>query len=367
MFTQEKISLNQATALNTAAGIGTVFLIVTQPALETAGRDGWLTIIFGYFTGMLIGLLLIPLAKQFPGKTFVQYLPELVGFLPGKLIALAFVLTYGVFSAMLLRQLAEVMGLIYVETPSIVFTLGLMVLVLYVVRSGFEVFARVTEAVPIIFLSLFFLAVLALPDIQWTNFLPILENGVMPILKGLPPMIAFAGEAVLFMAFWFPTLSQPSEAKKAVIAGFSLAGLSLTIIFIATVGVFGAAQTQTMNYPIFDLADFILVGDFLEEMELLLMIIWVPASLLKVTIFFYPFLVGLGQLFNYHDYKKLSFPLAGAVLLISHLPQNLFQRIEIGHFLDLYIIFPLTMSIPFLLLLSLIRQRQRRQGDGSAV
>jgi len=172
LFTNEKISFNQAAALNTAAGIGTVFLIVTQPVLESAGRDGWLTIILGYFIGMLIGLLLIPLAKQFPGKTLVQYLPELLGFLPGKLVALVFVLAYGVFSAMLLRQLAEVMGLLYTKTPAIIFTLGLMVLVVYVVRSGFEVFARVVEAVPIIFLSLFLLALLALPDIRWTNFLP---------------------------------------------------------------------------------------------------------------------------------------------------------------------------------------------------
>ncbi|MBS3976147.1 MAG: endospore germination permease [Syntrophomonadaceae bacterium] len=358
MFTNEKISLNQAAALNTAAGIGTVFLIITQPALETAGRDGWMTIISGYFIGMLIGLLLIPLAKQFPGKTLVQYLPELLGFLPGKVVALVFVLAYGVFSAMLLRQLAEVMGLLYAKTPAIIFTLGLMVLVVYVVRSGFEVFARVAEAVPIIFLSLFLLALLALPDIRWTNFLPMLENGVMPVLQGLPPMIAFAGEAVLFMAFWFPTLSQPNEAKKAVIIGFTIAGLSLTAIFLATVGVFGVAQTQTMNYPIFNLAAFVLVGHFLEEMELLLMIIWVPASLLKVTIFFYPFLVGLGQIFNFHDYKKLSVPLGVAVLIIAHLPQDLFQRIEIGNFLDLYIILPLTMSIPLLLLLSMMKKRR---------
>jgi len=179
----------------------------------------------------------------------------------------------------------------------------------------------------------------------------------MPILQGLPPWIAFTGEAVLFMAFWFPTLSQPNEAKKAVIIGFAIAGLSLTAIFLATVGVFGVAQTQTMNYPVFNLAEFILVGHPLEETELLMMLIWVPASLLKVTIFFYPFLVGLGQIFNYHDYKKLSVPLGVVVLIIAHLPQSLFQRIEIGNFLDLYIILPLTMSIPLLLLLSFIRSR----------
>ncbi|MGF7186264.1 spore germination protein KB [Desulfitispora alkaliphila] len=357
MFNQEQLSGGQATIFITAAAIGTIFLGVPSIVVESAGRDGWLSIPIGYTIGILIGLCLVRLGQRFPNKTLVQYLPDILGTVLGKTIGLIYIVSFFLLSSSLIREYNEVMLLLMPETPPIAFNILLIFLVAYVVKAGLEVFARVCQFfVPYVVFGILFVLFSSQSFFDANNLKPFLENGITPVLKTVPMQIAFAGEAVLFMALWLPCLIEIQKGNRATIIGISIAGVLLTLVVIVTVGVLGPERVLDSTFALFSLSRLILVGDFLRGFEGILTIIWIPAAFMKVTIFFYPGVVGLAQWFNLKEYKPLVLPLAVIAVGMSMVPENLEQLKQFTFINELYFISSLTLMIPLLWIIAILRR-----------
>jgi len=188
------------------------------------------------------------------------------------------------------------------------------------------------------------------------NFKPFLENGFKPVIKVIPMQIAFAAEAALFMALWLPCLNKIQKGYRASIIGISTAGVLMTLVVVSTVGVFGPDRVLNVVFPMFSMSRLIVLGDFLRGFEGILLLIWIPASFMKVTIFFYPGVVGLAQWLNLNEYKPLVLPMAVIAAGLSLIPENMEQLTQVSTFNDLYFILPLALSIPLLWLIATIRR-----------
>ena len=356
MFNQERISGGQAAFFVTAAAIGTIFLVIPSVVVETAGRDGWLAVPIGYAIGLLIALSLVKLGQRFPQKTIVQYLPDILGTIPGKIIGLIYLVSFYHFAALLIRQNSEVMLLLMPETPPIAFNFLLVFLVVYVVKAGLEVFARVCQFfVAWVIFGILFILFSSQVFFYMNNFKPFLEDGIMPVLISVPMQIGFAGKAVLFMALWLPCLNEIQKGYRASIIGITIATILLTLVVIFTIGVLGPDSTLTATFPLFSLSRLILVAEFLRGFEGILTIIWLPASFMKVTIFFYPGVVGLAQWLNLKEYKPLVLPMAVIAVGLSMIPENLEQLNQFTIINNMYFILPLVLLIPVLWLIAALR------------
>ncbi|HEX3048132.1 MAG TPA: endospore germination permease [Bacillota bacterium] len=359
---KEKISGNQALALVLAGGIGTIFEVVATFAIKDAGRDGWLSVLIAYGLAAIVGFILLNLGKRFPNKTFVQYLPLVLGKIPGKIAGLAYILGWWIMTPVIIRSDIELIRFFLPTTPLLILIILMVLLVMYVMGKGFEVFARTAELfVILVIFSIILILGLNTFNVNFKNLTPILANGFAPVLKSLIVQFAFAIETILFMALWLPCLNKHKGGARAVVWGISISGVLLTVLVAAFVGFTGTSLTPRMLFPIFYMSRYIQIGGFLTGLEAIFMLLWLISSYLEILVFSYPSVVGLAQWLNLKDYKPLILPMTVITIVLSILPTNMLEVSKLDALKNPTIIIPLALLIPLTWLIAIIRNLKEKE------
>ncbi len=354
---REKISGHQALMLILAGGIGNIFVVMSIPAVKEAGRNGWLSVLLGYGIAAVLGLILVKLGLRFPRKTIVQYLPKVLGTVPGKFLGLFYILGWWGMTGIIYRENAELVRFFLPQTPVILISVFMALLVVYAMRQGFEVFARTAELlVPVMIIFIIFGLVAVIQEIDFKTLLPVLENGLGPVIKGLQYQLPYAMETVLFMALWLPCLSSQKNAARAVALGVPAAGLLLTVMVAMTIAFLGTELASHLVYPIYYMLRYALVGYFLTGLEAVFIILWLTSSYLEILVFFYPGVIGLAQWLNLKDYKPLIMPMAAVTVALSMVPHNVVEMLALDSLKNPTILLPLSMLIPVTWFVAVLRK-----------
>ncbi len=357
---QEKIqiSAHQALMIVLAGAVGNVFVLNATPAVVTGGRDGWMAVLAAFLLSTLVGLSAVQLGLHFPEETIIQYLPRLIGWLPGKIVGLFYILTLYFLSALVQRDHAQLLRPIFEETPLVVLTLPLAVLLAYALIAGFEVFARTAELfVPISIAIILLGFVMFVPNVQIKHIFPILENGITPVLQAIPRQMSFGVETLLFLVFWLPCLrrGQKRIAFRSVLVGIPLAAFLLTVIVIYVIAFGGPHLAEVLTFPILIMSRYIQVGEFLTGFEVLLLLNWLAANYLQALVFLFPAVVGLAQWLNLQRYKPLVIPLLAGTVALAMVPGTVEQLRSFDRIVAMYGALPLGLSLTVLWLIARLR------------
>lgn len=351
----EKISSHQAFTLALTSGLGDIFVVITVPAVTDAGRDGWIPVMLAYTISIFIALALVNLGHRFPNKTIVQYLPIVLGKPIGKILGLSYIFVMWAMASVVFREAEELVSFFFTNTPLVATGTLFAVLIIYTMKKGIEVFARVTEIliVVVIFFIVFSLSILLL-DCNFKNILPVMENGVMPIINALPTHLSYGMETILFAALWLPCLNN-NKPKKALVTGLSISGILLTLLVIICIAFTGTELTKELSYPLFYMFSYIQIGHFITGFAAIFMLIWVSSSYLELLVFFYPPVVGLAQWLNLKTYKPLIIPMFLITWWMSFIPSNLYENLNYDKIIGNYIKLPIGLSILLIWLIAVIR------------
>lgn len=353
---KEKISAFQAFMLIHVSAISNIFIFMVTPAVKSSGRDAWITIFISYTAAALIGLLYVKLAERFPNRTIIQYLPDLMGTFFGKLLGLFIILHSWIFSGIIFRE-TTIPTIAYMEhTPVIILIVLMAIMLLYIVKQGIEVFARVSEIfIPFMVLSILFIVISHINNLEWKQLLPVTKDGVSPIFQGSIRQMAFSLETVFFLSFWYPCLKRKDKAVKVVFFGLVIIGVLLSFMTAGIIALSGEDYAVHLANPIIYMARAIWIAEFLTGIESLLIPLWFLGGLFKLFVFFYPSVVGMAQLFGLRDYRPLIVPMALVSIVVSMVPNNRIDTLKLDDMFDVYFILPLTLLIPVLLLIAKIR------------
>lgn len=320
MLDKGRISSVQLLFLLLIADLATSFLYVPAITAKGAGPDAWISLLF-VVTVYALGVAVVctVLAKRFPFQVFTEYLPVVIGKIPGKLLAAAYVLVFThITSVMVVEGAQFVKTNFLVETPLLVLEMVLAGVAVYGVYQGIEVIARHNEIVfPIFILSISILIIFVVKDINFNNYLPVLENGFMPVLKGAMTPAAWRGE-VFIVLMLFPYLNQKEEGLKTTMAMPIIAGIFVTAVVATTVGVFGDIYTSRLTYAGNTLARYISVAGVLERMELVIVIVWVAGVIVKLAIFYHTISMAAATTLGLKGYKIMAVPVAAATILAGN-------------------------------------------------
>ncbi|MEW5954534.1 MAG: endospore germination permease [Bacillota bacterium] len=292
----------------------TAVLFVPAITAIFAKQNGWLSLlVVATVFGLLVALVAVKLGLRFPGQTVVEYAPEILGPYLGKLVGAGFVFWFIHLDAVIIREYsAFLMTAFMPETPQVVFAVFQALLAVIAVRGGLEVICRAGEWVFVVFiLSLVIILGLVVHDADFTELLPVLENGVKPVIHGGLTPSAFRGEVVL-MLMLLPYINQPQKTLKYLFASVILMGITLAQATVVATSEFGI-MTESLTFPLFSLARFISVFGFIERLESLILIMWVAGVSVKVAVFYYVAALGAAQLFNLKDYRPVALPI-GVIL-----------------------------------------------------
>ncbi|HET7629644.1 MAG TPA: endospore germination permease [Bacillales bacterium] len=366
------ITSRQQMALITSTLIGAGVLTLPRQASEEAHQAAWIATLLGGLFAFLVTWAITRLALRFPGKTFVEYIGDLLGVKKsetvGKYIGLPITLFYiAIWLAMAItstRLFGEtIVSAVLTNTPIQVIIGTLLFTVFFYMMVEVEVVARFNELLlPLIIVPLVLIAFLTMQNIHLTNMLPLISVNWLAFVKSVGTQIfAYQGLSVmlLFMAF-----VQRGDNTRATAAGIGLPVLSYVMIVFASVGVFGFEELQHLTWPTLELIKSSDIRLFLlQRVESGFVVVWVVAVFTTVGNLCYGACFAAAQCLPTKKEDKARKWIAVFVLpivfIVSLLPQSVYALFRwlsfIGYVGLIAFVLPVVM-----LLLAVVR----KQGKG---
>jgi spore germination protein len=324
---KDKITPAQLAVTIVSVMVGVGILSYPGPVAEAAGVDGWIGIIISGIISLFSSFLIIALGKKFQYQSLVDYGPKLVGRYINIIIMVCFILYFLTFVSMVVRISADATKIFLLDqTPVEVILLGILIMSTYLVVHGINPIARFNESLqPGIIFILIVVLLLTLRDAEFGRNLPVLGDGVVPVMKSIPKIFfSFLGFEILF--FLLPFLKKKEKVKRILSVGIISVTLFYTFIMVLSISVFGQKEVANLEYPTIALVKNIEVpGTFIERLESIMMFVWIPFSVTTVVIFLYGASLLTSSLLKLEEHRTVSLLFFPIVFLMAVLPENVLQ------------------------------------------
>lgn len=294
-------------------------LILPTLLSEQSRQDAWLSVVIGVAVSMLLVLIYGKLGTRFPEMTLVEYSERLLGRIAGKAVMLLFLGYLFIITPGLLSQVGMLATSLFLsQTPSIVVNLLFLMIILFAVTLGLETFARAAQLfLPFILLLLFLLLTALLPLTRLENLTPIMEFGIPPVLKGALTVVGipFLDLAILLMIF--PSVKDSRGAYRMYFLATAFGGFVLLLVILFSTLVLGPYLTSIAEYPFFVLAQKVNIGNFVQRIESIVIMIWIVSLFFKITICYYSLLLSASQIMGLRSFKPIILPISLIVIVLS--------------------------------------------------
>lgn len=360
MVKDVKISTTQLFLLIMVFVFGDFVLI--NPS-KGAGQDGWIALILGWSGGFILLGIYVYIILLNPDKSFIEILRDTFGKYFGGIIALFYIWYFIHISAAIVRNISEYMITVnYPNTPMIFIAVILLLTVAYSVRMGLEVIARLSEILaPMVILFVLAILVLTIQLFEPRNLLPILSNGLSPVIKTGFSILTFPfGETVVFLVL-FPNLNARKKLAKTSFSAFTLIGLVLLSATLREIMILGPDMFSRHHFPAHTTSTLI-PGVVLEPLVSINLFI---GGGFQIAVFIYCAVVLLSQVFNLDDYKPLVIPVVAISAPLSiWLYDDFPELIRIATEVFPYYSVPFQILIPLIILIvSLVKSRSSKKNS----
>jgi spore germination protein KB len=327
---------------------------ISLPAFvaQEAKEDSWISVIIGTIFALIVVNILVTLALKFPSKTIVEYACDIVGKPIGKIIGISFVFYFLQVSWSVIRELDEIFGAAFnSDAPVVIYGIVTIIVAAFAVYKGLEVIARVNEILlPIAIIILLFLATININNINLNYLLPVFYNGYIPSLKGGLLIQTWLIETVILLLLT-PYVKEKEKIRKYSNIAIIVLGLSF-MIGIFTITIFGPELTSKLIYPALEFVRNSSIGPYIQNLDILIMIFWLPGMFVKIALSYYLGVQCLSQVINSKSQNSLIIPTGIMILVFSSATAKTFT--EYAHFLKYYLPFYasfMTIIIPVSLLI----------------
>ncbi|MCX7921701.1 MAG: spore germination protein [Clostridia bacterium] len=355
------ISPLQLSYLAITVVIATADVFLPAFVAQESGRDSWIAVIIGTIFTLFAVAVFLALGMKYPDKTIIQYSDEILGKWLGKGVGLIYVYYYIVIAAVSTRELGELFVISFNPfAPIAVYNIITMAVAAYAVMKGIEVIARVNEVLlPTGLFVLIFIALVNIPNMNFKNFLPILADGIYPSVKGGILIQGWLLEVIVVLQL-IPFSSEKQKLKKLISASVVLLGLGLQI-GVLTIAVFGPL-TGKFLFPALEYVRYAALGEYLENLDIIIMGVWITGIFIKIAVFYYAAVHGISQLVGFKSYKPVVVPVGILLATISIVAvKRLIQFIHYLHYIFPLYSFVIGFAIPFILLvISAVRSRVKK-------
>jgi len=314
---KEQITSTQIAMMMFLCIMGTALLMLPGITAAISGNDMWMTPLLGSIAGYLIVWCTWRLHRMYPGDHFIGILQKALGPVAGTFLGIVFVLFHIHITGITMRSYAEFLAGNFFERTPLFFLVASMTLVAAIaVKAGAEAFARCSQIfLPVVLLLILLNFALLLPELKPMNLLPVLGNGMTPVVKGTLVVQGWYCQFML-ISFFYPYLHESKRSLRvgmASVAGVMAAMLisNMTLLFL-----FGNV-TAKFNYPFLMASRYIRVGDFVEHVEAMVMMIWVLGAFVKITAFYYVAAAGFANVFRVNDYRLFVYPVGLVIAVMS--------------------------------------------------
>lgn len=317
-MTMTKISDRQFRILVILFTVGSTILITPATLAKNAKQDAWIVPLISMAIGVLNIWLFTTVAYLYPEKTFIGCLEALLGKWLGKVVGLMFAFWGFITSAALVWYVGNfVTSQFMPETPEFVTNLLFVIIIIFAIRLGIETIAHAAEILmPWIIVLFIAVVILLLPEVKFENLLPVLENGIKPIIKATVVHSSILTHPLIALLIFFPcSVTRTKKTNREFYIGYLIGGSMIFLTSLFTILVLGSDITSISQFPSFLLAKKISIGNILERMEGIFAVIWIVTIFFRTIFYLYAGFTGFSQVLGLKDYKYISLP-AGLILVV---------------------------------------------------
>ncbi|ASJ52671.1 spore gernimation protein [Brevibacillus formosus] len=359
----------QLTSIMLSSMIGVGILTIPRSSTALLHQMGWVGPIVGGLIASVAVVAIVYLGHEFPGLTFVEFMPRIFGAVIGALCVFLFIL-YQFFNAGITARLfgEVVVTSVLPNTPLEAIIVTLLLLVVFLCFHEIEVVARVNELlIPFLLLPSILIPLFALMNADWYNLLPLhIESWTHVVKTSLDSYSLYTGYELLMVYFAFSIPG--ARLGLASMTGMSSAIIVYVMTVIAGITVFGYEELQRLVWPSLELVKVTQrTGWFLERFESAYLAIWVASVFTTIGNMFYATIFSLRRWFG----KGILFQRISAIVMMVPLfystlvPQNIVELFSYSDNLNT-MGYMVTVFIPIMLAITQFLRNQinkRRKGN----
>ncbi|MFK2826917.1 endospore germination permease [Bacillus sp. B190/17] len=359
-----KISSLQMAMLLYPTIVATAILSVPSITAKYAKQDLWMSPIIASFIGFITVFIAVRLHKLYPDQTIIQMSQQIVGQVLGKVISFFILFFYIHINGEIIREYAEfIVSSFLFQTPITVIIASMTLLCGLAVYGGLEVVGRAAQLFfPLFVIPILLFVPLLSPNFELGSMLPILERGMLPPIKGAIVTSGWFTEFFLII-FLLPFLVDKDKGMKYGMMTVLAVMVTLTVVNLVVLWTLGVT-TSSKEYPLMNAGRYISYADFFENVEAVIMAVWIIGAFVKVSVLYYAAVLGTAQWLDLADYRPIVWPVG--IFLVQFSFWSFPNTMEISRFniltFPFYGFFIQTMVPLLLLVIAVIKKRKQAGG-----
>lgn len=328
-----------------------VHMFATATGINISGRDVWIVVILAGVIGALCFGVIYRLAVQFPDKSLAQYSPDIFGSYFGSVVTSMYIVLFLLLSIIAAVEYGQMMSSAFLhEVPEYTYQLLILIPAVYGAYLGAAVTGRMGDIIlPLGILLIISLTLLNFRFMDFTNYLPIMDNGVQPVLEGSVVLGSRFTFAVILLAL-FPLIKDQNK-----LMGYGLIGIIVLVVNVQmgtmAVALFGANYAATQTFPSLMLLRHTQMWGF-ERMDSFMMLIWIGGVFLVILAFLYCAALLTKDMLKLKSHRGAAVIYGVVIATIGGLMQTRIIELRDAVGLPLaYGILALTILLPLLMLI----------------
>lgn len=328
-------------------------LLSLSYAFPIAEHDTWLAVFAALILGLLFAALYLALANQFPGQNIIQINDLVFGPYLGKIVSLIYINLFLTILSLHLWFIGDfVLTYIMPETPVVLIMMMFTFICAWAVRSGIEVIARVSVLIfALTYFNMLLTIGLLLPDMEFTNFLPVLELQLRDFVQSTHIILHVSYASVIIFLMIIPALNKPKTAKKPLLLGIISGGSFMIIGSIREIAALGPL-CGVVTSPSMEAVRLINIAKILTRVEVLITMGQIILMFIIASLFYYAVALSIAQLTKLRTYVPLVYPIG--VIAVTLALTSYESRMELSYYvmhitpmysLLFYLFIPLTTFI----------------------
>lgn len=315
----EKVSQSQIYMLYSQYLYTTTLGFIIPLLMKTAQYMAWVSLLAGAVIGLLMTYGAYRLASKRPERNFAGYGGELVG--RWLHYPLMFLMLFAILfvAAFIMRELLDLILQIYLQdTPSwaIAFLFGCTFV--YVVRSGVGTIFRAAQG--FFFISVVWIFVVppfVFKELNFNMAVAFVNHfDAAGVWGGTYFMAAQFGE-MAFIVFLFPYFAKKGKTMKSLCWATVTSVIIVLTGLISTILLFGPSLAGNLTYPELEMIRYIPPGGFFENLDPLIIAIWLSSLFVKISLLLFISVIGLTQTFGLKDHKPFSLSMTAMMVGLS--------------------------------------------------
>lgn len=359
----DKIASNQLFPILANIIIGVGILTLPRTLAEKAGPDSLIVLVIGSILFLVIALIIQKLVTKFPRSTIIE-ISDSVLFKPlGFLVGLGYFIYTFTLVVLEVRAFGEITkNYLLLSTPIEVIIITFLITSIYLVRSGIESIARLSVIIlPLSIFPAILAAMVAIPDLDFTYFLPVLRTPWQDMMKTLPNVFfSFLGfEFIVFISFF---VVDTKHIRKMTIRTVAFVSSVYFIFTTITIARFGIAETQNLIWPVVALFKSVdIPGTLLENIEVVIIATWLLSIFMTIAISYFGATFLLSRLVKSKEQNYFAIVLLPLIYFLALVPENI---VSVSEFMDKFTNYMGTtfaIAIPVvLILMSFLRKKPKK-------